>query len=234
MITIHDKAIRGHTRSGWLNSFHTFSFGSFNDPSRMGFGNLRVLNDDTIIPGSGFATHAHADMDILTYVLEGALRHEDDQGNVSVIGAGDAQMMSAGRGVTHSEWNASDADAARFLQIWLIPDRAGGAPVYAQRTVPESGEVLLAGPDGSGALLPLGSGTTVRLVHVEEGGTLSIDAMAVPHFVHLVDGLAYANDQRLSAGDGLQIPSGEATKLRWDTDGAALVFAMPPRQVSVQ
>lgn len=227
MIIIHQKAIRGRTKAGWLSSYHTFSFGAFHDPNRMGFGNLRVLNDDTIIPGSGFAPHHHEDMDILTYVTKGQLRHEDDQGNVSLISAGEAQLMSAGRGVTHSERNASDSETAQLLQIWLIPDHPGGASTYAQKSVPQTGDVLLAGPPESGALLDLKSQTTVQLIRAGDGGSTLLERPDSLRFVHLMDGLAFADDERLSAGDGLQIPVGDMTSLDWATDGAALLFTMP-------
>jgi|AntRauTorckE5430_2_1112549.scaffolds.fasta_scaffold19363_3 redox-sensitive bicupin YhaK (pirin superfamily) len=227
MITIHEKAVRGHTRSGWLDSFHTFSFGSFQDPNRMGFGNLRVLNEDTIIAGSGFAPHRHENMDILTYVLSGQLRHEDDRGNVAIIPGGEAQLMSAGEGIEHSERNASNTQGARFLQIWLIPDHAGGAPIYAQKAVPLGGDVALAGPAGANALLELRSETTVRLVRATEGDRTSLDQTGAPRFLHLIDGMAFAEDERISAGDGLQLPTQEATSLDWATDGAALLFDMP-------
>ncbi|GLS86203.1 hypothetical protein GCM10010873_11770 [Cypionkella aquatica] len=227
MITIHQKAIRGHTRSGWLDSFHTFSFGSFNDPNRMGFGNLRVLNDDSVIPGAGFAPHRHQDMDILTYVLKGQLRHEDDQGNISLIAARQAQLMSAGRGVTHSEFNASEQETAHFVQIWLLPDTPGGEPSYAQVSVPEQGDILLAGPATSGALLHLRSSTTLRLVHASEHDQTALNTPGSHRFVHLLDGMAFAETERLSAGDGLEIPADEGTVLDWASDGAALVFTMP-------
>ena len=227
MIKIHDKATRGRTRTGWLNSYHTFSFGAFNDPSRMGFNALRVINDDTLIPAGGFAAHDHSDMDILTLVLDGALRHEDDQGNVAVIGAGEVQAMSAGSGVRHSEFNASDTDTARFLQIWLIPDEMAGAPTYAQSTVPETGDVLLA---GDGGLMPLRSGAQLSLRRFGEGDPLDVPAGA-DHFVHLIDGLADAEGERVSAGDGLQVPGTEAVTLDWHTAGAALVFEMPTTRI---
>lgn len=227
MITIHQKAIRGHTQAGWLDSYHTFSFGTFNDPNRMGFGNLRVLNDDTIIPGSGFAPHHHDSMDILTYVTKGQLRHEDDQGNVSLISAGEAQLMSAGRGVRHSERNASDSKTAQLLQIWLIPDQAGGEPTYTQRPVPQSGNVLLAGPPDADALLTLRSQTTVRVIRAQEGDNTPLAQPDTLRFLHLIDGLAHAEGERLSAGDGLQIPMGDVTSLDWASDGAALLFTMP-------
>ncbi len=225
MIKIHDKAMRGRTRTGWLNSYHTFSFGAFSDPMRMGFNALRVINDDTLIPAGGFAAHDHADMDILTLVLDGALRHEDDQGNVAVIRAGEVQAMSAGSGVRHSEVNASDRDAAWFLQIWLIPDEVGGAPSYAQADLPATGDVLLGGADDV-ALLPLRSRTCLWLRRFNEGDVLNISA-DYDQFVHLIDGLANAEGERVSAGDGLQVPATESVSLTWQTDGAALVFEMP-------
>lgn len=230
MIKIHEKAVRGRTRTGWLNSFHTFSFGSFNDPNRMGFGNLRVINEDVVIPGSGFAAHDHDNMDILTLVLDGSLRHEDDQGNISTIAAGEIQGMAAGSGVRHSERNASVTETAHFLQIWLIPDEIGGAPSYAQAKVPATGDVILAGPQGSGGLLPLRSASTLTLRRVSEGSTLSFEAAPDRHrFVHLLDGLASAEGERVSAGDGLQVPAGEELELSFLTAGEALAFEMPLR-----
>ncbi|MEM1386727.1 MAG: pirin family protein [Pseudomonadota bacterium] len=231
MIKIHEKAVRGRTKTGWLDSYHTFSFGGFSDPNRMGFGNLRVINEDTVIPGSGFAAHDHDNMDILTLVLDGALRHDDDQGNRSHIIAGDIQAMSAGSGVRHSEMNASQAASAHFLQIWLIPDRVGGSPSYAQAKVRAEGDVLLAGPEGSGALLPLRSATTLTLRRLDEDDVLGIAAASDRHrFVHVLDGLASAEGERVSAGDGLQIPAGETLELTSLTAGEALLFDMPLRR----
>ncbi|MEM9710263.1 MAG: pirin family protein [Pseudomonadota bacterium] len=232
MIKIHDKSVRGRTRGGLLDSYHTFSFGGFSDPSRMGFGSLRVINEDTVIPGGGFAPHDHADMDILTLVLDGHLRHEDDQGNVATIAAGEIQGMSAGAGVRHSEFNASDAASARFLQIWLIPDETGGTPSYHQAEVPSSGDVLLAGPSESAPLIPLRSRATLMLRRFGDGERLDLPAdPGVDRFVHILDGLARAESERVSAGDGLQIPGGEGTELIWATEGAALVFDMPKGRV---
>ncbi len=228
MIRIHDKAVRGRTRTGWLDSYHTFSFGAFSDPARMGFGNLRVINDDAIIPGSGFAPHDHDNMDILTLVTSGQLRHEDDQGHVATISEGEIQAMSAGSGLSHSEMNASEEDMARFLQIWLIPDEANGVPSYAQAQVPAEGDVLLAGPEGLGPLVPLRSASTLTLRRFHDGQTLDLPAEAgVERFVHLLDGLAFAETERVSAGDGMEIPAGAATELKWASAGAALVFDMP-------
>ncbi|MEM9157350.1 MAG: pirin family protein, partial [Cyanobacteria bacterium P01_F01_bin.33] len=130
---IHDRHARGRTQLGWLDSHHTFSFGGFRDPNRMGFRSLRVINDDRVIPGGGFATHSHRDMEILTYVLDGALEHKDSLGNGAVIRPGEAQIMSAGTGITHSEFNHSSTEAVRFLQIWIVPNQLDLSPRYEQK-----------------------------------------------------------------------------------------------------
>ncbi len=228
MIKIHEKASRGRTQSGWLDSYHTFSFGQFSDPTRMGFGNLRVINEDTVIPGGGFAPHDHADMDILTIVLDGQLRHKDDQGNIALISAGDIQGMSAGSGVRHSEFNASDTQSAKFLQIWMIPDETGGAPAYAQSSIPVEGDGVLAGPARLAPLITLRSDTSITLRRFEDGDVFSLSSQTGSHrFIHLIDGMAHAEGERISAGDGLQLPDEEALTLTWATQGAALVFDMP-------
>ena len=125
---IHDRNARGRTKIGWLDSYHTFSFGNFYDPSRMGFRALRVINDDRVAPGAGFPMHGHRDMEILTYVIEGALEHKDSLGNGAIIQPGEAQVMSAGTGITHSEFNPSSTDPVYLLQIWILPDEPGLKP----------------------------------------------------------------------------------------------------------
>ncbi len=152
-------------------------------------------------------------------------------GNVQTIRTGDVQLMSAGEGIAHSEWNASETQPAHFLQIWMIPDHQGGIPSYAQAQLPERpGEVLVAGGEGSGALLPLRSASLIRLARGRADETLQVGATAAQTFVHVVSGLIDAEGERISAGDGLQLPAGETASLRWITEGAALVFGMPARR----
>ena len=153
MITLHDRIARGRTETGWLDSRHTFSFGSYFDPARTDFRSLRVMNEDRVIPGAGFPRHGHKDMEIITYVLAGALEHRDSLGNGSVIRPGDVQRMSAGTGISHSEFNASRDDPVHFLQIWILPARRGLVPGYEQRHFPETEKRdrlrLIGDPDGN-------------------------------------------------------------------------------------
>ena len=220
-ILIHENMSRGRTRKGWADAFHTFSFGEFKDPKRMGFARLRVLNEDMIVPGAGFAPHDHADMDILTLVLSGRIRHEDSLGNVAEIAPGEMQLMQAGSGVTHSEMNASNDEPAHVLQIWLIPDQAGGTPSYQSAPLMDG---LLASRTGP---LTLGSDTRITLVHPKDGEATLVEVTpdrAV--YVHLVEGFAQMEGERLVAGDGLQLTE-TPPALEWQTDGTILIFNMP-------
>ena len=156
MITLRKANQRGHFDHGWLDTYHTFSFGAYRDPKHMGFRTLRVINDDRVDPGMGFGMHPHRDMEIVTYVLSGALRHKDSMGNGDVLRRGDVQRMSAGSGILHSEFNASDAEPVHLLQIWILPASEGDAPSYEQRHYTDAekqGKLvkIAAGPDGDGA-----------------------------------------------------------------------------------
>ncbi|MGF0537861.1 pirin family protein [Agrobacterium sp. ES01] len=232
MILIHENMNRGVTRQGWLNSYHTFSFGGFHDPNRMGFGPLRVINEDWIVPGSGFAEHAHDNMDILTIVLEGALRHKDTLGNVSDITAGEMQLMSAGNGLRHSEMNASDTETAHVLQIWMIPETRNPDPLYQQAKMPEGAAardwtLIASGPSGD-APLRLLSDSRVWIANPRDGDISTISkASDRLTFVHLIEGLAQIEGETIRTGDGLQIGNEAVPDIHWLTDGKALMFDLP-------
>lgn len=232
MTLIHENMSRGRTNTGWLDSFHTFSFGGFQDPTRMGFGALRVINEDRIAPGSGFSEHGHADMDILTIVLSGQLEHRDTLGNVATIAPGEAQLMYAGSGVRHSEMNASADAPAHFLQIWLIPDVRNGLPTYQQAPLPVEDDmtggwqVLAAGGDAK-APLRLSSDTRLLIANVTEGTRLPVPSSPERlTFVHIIEGLAMVDGERLSSGDGIQLGTGSIPDIEWVTDGKVLLFDM--------
>lgn len=229
MALIHERMNRGRTLMGWLDSFHTFSFGGFSDPTRMGFRNLRVINEDRVIPGGGFGTHEHADMDILTYVIAGALRHEDSMGNGSVINAGEMQLMSAGTGVTHSEMNASDAEPVHFLQIWLIPDKAGVVPRYAETTLEQAPSTSAFGLVAGGeSALPLHSDALLYRARLDEGTTVSHTlSLGRGGFLHVVSGKVFIEDEPLSGGDALQFEGIHNCTITAQTDAELLLFDLP-------
>ena len=233
MARIHDRALRGRTRTGWLDSHHTYSFGGFADPSRMGFRSLRVLNEDRVIPGAGFAAHDHADMEILTYVISGALEHRDSLGTVSTIPAGEVQWMSAGTGVTHSEMNASSDAPAHFLQIWIVPAEAGGQPSYAQMPVDPAAVrnryhpiVQPSGaPGASGDFLSINQDAIIHLARLEDGGTLDYGfSPGRAGFLQVVDGLVTVEGERLFAGDGLETDDGDTLTVEAMTDCELLLL----------
>jgi quercetin 2,3-dioxygenase len=228
-ILIHDRMNRGTTRTGWLDSFHSFSFGGFRDPNRMGFAALRVINEDHIIPGSGFGAHDHAEMDILTLVLKGALRHQDSLGNQVEITPGAMQLMQAGSGITHSEMNASQTEPAHVLQIWLIPSQRGGAPRYQSAVLPAADgtwQLLASGVAGE-APLHLWSDTRVSMVSAPAGAVTEFPAAAGRRrFVQIVAGRALMQGEKLVEGDGLQVTDDTLPPLEWHSDGQALLFDM--------
>lgn len=214
MITIRKAADRGATRLPWLDSRHSFSFGDYYDPAHMGFGPLRVINEDRVAPGRGFAPHGHRDMEIVSYVLAGALAHEDSLGTGSIIRAGEIQRMSAGTGIRHSEFNASQTEPVHFLQIWIIPEKRGMPPSYEQAALTsigppgqgESGFRAIAGPGGGDGALTIGSTVTIL------SATLS-DAARVVHplsartsaWLQVTRGRVVVNGNPLGDGDGAAI-----------------------------
>ena len=223
---------RGHARYDWLNTYHSFSFADYYDPQHMGISNLRVINDDTIAPGGGFPTHGHRDMEIVTYVLSGALEHKDSMGNGSVIRAGDVQRMSAGSGVRHSEFNASDREPVHLLQIWLLPNRQGIKPGYAQRHFPieqRRGVLrLLISPDGRGDSLSAQQDALLYASLLQQGEAVEY-ALAAAHtaYVHLAKGSARVNGRTLHDGDGLRIEQEVRLVIEGLDSAELLLFDLP-------
>jgi redox-sensitive bicupin YhaK (pirin superfamily) len=228
MLTLSPAAARGRTRIDWLDSRHTFSFGEWYDPAHMGFRALRVINDDRVAPGGGFPTHGHADMEIVSYVLEGALEHKDSIGTGSVIRPGDLQRMTAGTGVRHSEFNASRTEPVHFLQIWILPDRRGRAPGYEQKTFPEAerrGRLRLVGSaDGRDGSVELHQDVSLHAGTLDEGQRAELALAPGRHaWVHVARGGMTINGTRLSEGDGAALSDERAIAIEGH-GGEVLVF----------
>lgn len=214
---------RGHANHGWLDSHHTFSFAGYHDPRHMGFRSLRVINDDRVTAGAGFPTHGHRDMEIVSYVVEGALEHKDSMGTGSIIRPGDVQRMSAGSGVHHSEYNPSDDEGARFLQIWIQPNVRGIAPSYEQKNFLDerNGNLrLVASPDGQQESVKLHQDVRIYASVLEAGQSITHAIDAGRHvWIQMVDGSLTANGTVLRAGDGAAIS--EETSLTITTEEPA-------------
>jgi quercetin 2,3-dioxygenase len=226
MIDIRRADARGHTHLEWLDSRHTFSFGDYYDPAHMGFRALRVINDDRIAPGAGFGTHPHRDMEILTYVLDGALQHRDSLGTGSEIRPGEVQRMSAGTGIRHSEFNVSAEKALHLLQIWIVPAAVGIDPSYEQRALPgavRGGLGLIASPDGRGDSVTVHQDVGVYAAQLARGDRAEQALARGRHaWVHVARGSTNVNGQHLHAGDAAAL-SGEA-QLVLHADGPAEVL----------
>jgi hypothetical protein len=229
MLSLRKSQERGLADHGWLKSRHSFSFANYYDPAHMGFGNLRVINEDRIAPGSGFGTHGHRDMEIISYVLEGNLAHKDTLGNVKGIPPGDVQRMSAGTGVQHSEFNHAEDQTTHFLQIWIEPNVTGIAPGYEQKTFAESekrGHLrLVASPDGAedSVLIHADARMYAGLFENDERASLPIGARRKA-YVHLVRGELEVNGQRLSAGDAAKLEGEASVELSGGKAAEVLVF----------
>ncbi|HYE39524.1 MAG TPA: pirin family protein [Ramlibacter sp.] len=229
MLTLRRSSDRGFADHGWLKSFHSFSFANYFDPEHMGYGNLRVINEDRIAPGSGFGTHGHRDMEIISYVLSGELAHKDTLGNVKGIPPGDVQRMSAGRGVMHSEFNHAEDRTTHFLQIWIQPNVTGIEPGYEQKRFPEAekrGRLrLVASPDGAegSVLIHADARMYAGLFDGAEEATLALDP-ARPAYVHLVRGELSVNGTRLAAGDAAKLKGESRLVLSGGKDAEVLVF----------
>jgi hypothetical protein len=231
MLTIRKARDRGHANHGWLNSHHTFSFADYYDPRHMGHGNLRVINDDTVAPGKGFGTHPHRDMEIISYVLDGAMEHKDSMGNGSVIRPGDVQRMSAGTGVTHSEFNHSAVEPVHFLQIWILPNARDHAPGYEQKffaSEDKRGRLrLVASATGRDGSVSLNQDADVYAGLFDGAETATFTAGPWRDlWIHVARGSLLVNGQTLDAGDGAAVSGEEELRFENGQDAEVLLFDM--------
>lgn len=229
MLTLRKSRDRGYADHGWLQSYHSFSFADYYDAAHMGWGNLRVINEDRIAPGTGFGKHGHHDMEIVSYVLAGELAHEDSMGNKQTIPPGDVQRMSAGTGVVHSEFNHAQGETTHFLQIWIIPDVRGIAPSYEQKTISIESKRgvlrLVASADGAqgSVLLHADASLYAGLFDASERAELALAANR-KGYVHLVRGVLDVNGQRISTGDAVLLENERRIELSNGVDAEVLVF----------
>ncbi|HSR01471.1 MAG TPA: pirin family protein [Methylophilaceae bacterium] len=210
MITIRKSQDRGHANHGWLDSYHSFSFAEYYDPAYMGYGTLRVINEDVIAEGTGFGMHAHRDMEIVTYILSGQLRHQDSMGNTSVIGPGDVQRMTAGSGVRHSEFNASTNEAVHLLQIWILPAEMHLPPSYEERHFSANEKRnqwrLIVSPDGTDDSIMIHQNTRLYASKLDKEMTLDMPILhGHQNYLQLASGTILLNDIELNAGDAVMI-----------------------------
>jgi redox-sensitive bicupin YhaK (pirin superfamily) len=229
MIRTRSAGERGHTTWGWLDSRHTFSFGDYQDEAYMGFRSLRVINEDRVKPGAGFGTHGHRDMEILSYVLEGALEHEDSSGGGGVIRPGEIQFMRAGSGVRHSEYNHSKTEPVHFLQIWIVPDTRNLAPTYGQKAfdieAARQSFVLLASKDGRSGTIPVHQDVDVWMTLIAPGERRELPLRPGRHgWVHVARGAVSLNGVGLHEGDGAAVSEENSLSFLGDQASEVLVF----------
>lgn len=229
MITIRRSEDRGRFDHGWLDTRHTFSFGAYYDPEQMGFGSLRVINEDRVRPGQGFGTHGHRDMEIISYVLDGALEHRDSMGHGSVLTAGMLQRMSAGTGVEHSEFNHSRTDPVHFYQIWIVPERRGGQPSYEERSFAKDEHAnrwqLIASSDGRDDSMTIQQDADLYRARFDDGARLTHEsAPGRRSWVQVVRGGVNVNGHDLSAGDGAAIEDEDVVAVKATSDAEVLLF----------
>jgi redox-sensitive bicupin YhaK (pirin superfamily) len=229
MMTIRPAGERGHAQHGWLDSHHTFSFADYYDPKHMGFRSLRVINDDRVQAGQGFGKHSHRDMEIISYVLEGALEHRDSMGTGSIIRPGDVQKMSAGGGVSHSEFNASKEELVHFLQIWIQPSERGIAPSYEQKAftrADKQGKLrVVASPDGRDGSVTIHADAIVYAGVFDTGESGELPLGDGRHaYVHVARGKVRVNGRDLAAGDGAALEAEKQVRVEGVDGGEVLVF----------
>ncbi|ARJ41638.1 quercetin 2,3-dioxygenase [Pantoea alhagi] len=230
MIYLRKAEERGHANHGWLDSWHTFSFASYYDANFMGFSALRVINEDVIAGGQGFGTHPHKDMEILTYVLSGTVEHQDSMGNKEQIPAGEFQIMSAGTGVRHSEYNASSSEPLHLYQIWIIPESTGIEPRYDQRRFADvTGRQLILSPDAREGSLKVYQDMTLSrwVLKAGESDTIALDPSR-RIWIQVVKGEVKVNDQPIATSDALAIWEESALMLQASSDAEILLFDLPP------
>ncbi|PSJ44107.1 pirin family protein [Zobellella endophytica] len=229
MISIRKADERGRANFGWLHSQHTFSFGSYYDPAQMGFSRLRVINDDAVAPGAGFDTHGHRDMEIISYVLEGCIAHKDSSGNEELLSAGEFQLMSAGTGIFHSEFNPSNGRPLKFLQIWIEPNATGGKPGYQQKDFGRApGLTLVVSPDGAEGSLVIRQDARLYQLWLGLGEEAGLElAPGRKAWVQLVEGELVVNGERLAAGDGAALSGEPHLSFSAVQPVRALVFDLP-------
>ena len=219
---------RGVVDLGWLHSHHTFSFGEYHDPEYMGISALRVINDDIVQPGKGFATHGHKDMEIISYVVSGAVAHKDSEGNEAIIPAGDVQIMSAGRGIRHSEFNPSNAIETNFLQIWIQPNKKGVVPAYGQMTIQSKGTFTpLVTPDGHEGSLTMNQDASLYQLRMVKDEELTLANAERHSYLHIVKGELSAAGEVFTAGDAFALGQHEKVALLAKTNIEALWFDLP-------
>lgn len=236
MLQIRKAADRGVAEHGWLSSRHSFSFAGYTDRAQMGFSDLRVINEDRVAPGQGFGTHAHRDMEIFSYVLEGELAHQDSMGTGSVVRPGDVQLIRAGSGVTHSEFNHASNAPLHFLQIWIVPASAGGEPGYQQRHFdPDDrrGRLrLIISPDGRDGSLRIAQDASVYAALFDGAEAAMLELGEERHaYVHVARGSVQLNGTRLEAGDGVRLRKAGALQFSGGVDAEVLVFDLRPQEL---
>ncbi len=228
MMRIRRATERGHADHGWLNTYHTFSFADYYDPEQMGFRALRVINDDTVAPSAGFGTHAHRDMEIISCVLSGALAHRDSMGNGRVIRTGEFQYMAAGTGVRHSEFNPSPDEPVHFLQIWLVPERKGLEPRYAERSTAQAAHGrwhLIASQAGRDGSININQDADLYLAKLDAGEAVTHTLRPGRHaWVHVAEGEVTLNGETLHAGDGAALSNESAVRVSANAPSQVLLF----------
>jgi quercetin 2,3-dioxygenase len=229
MISVRKASERGLTSIDWLKSRHTFSFGEYYDPKEQGFSDLRVINEDWVAPGAGFPTHSHRDMEIITYVVDGAVQHKDSMGNGSIIKPGDVQRMSAGTGVTHSEYNPSKAEELHLLQIWILPDRRGHQPGYEQKEIGDAekhGRLrLIASPDGRDGSVSIHQDARLYAGILQDGKPIAVTLTpGRKGYLQVVKGAVNVNGVALETGDGARIAEESALEIGGHEESEVLLF----------